>query len=165
MSVQAGREPTCTICVYKQVYQMSLVMRKPAFRICENKDADQLRDNREADQHLYFRNTDSAIPLLPKFQAYSHLQWLHSPVFVRPGRKPRRSVFSQRGSNTSMFLLEVKYYLQKTSHHANCRPLTSHFHILNFEVEINKISRDHLICIHAQYLMICCFSSIIFWWG
>ena len=27
---------------------MSLVMRKPAFSICENKDADQRRDNREA---------------------------------------------------------------------------------------------------------------------
>ena len=28
---------------------MSLVVRKPAFCICENKDADQLRGNREAD--------------------------------------------------------------------------------------------------------------------
>ena len=31
---------------------MSLVMRKPIFCICENKDADQLRGNREADQRL-----------------------------------------------------------------------------------------------------------------
>ena len=30
-------------------------MRKPAFCIYENKDADQLRGNREADQHLCFR--------------------------------------------------------------------------------------------------------------
>ena len=45
---------------------MSRVMRKPAFCICENKDADQLRGNREADQRLCFRYTDSAIPLLPK---------------------------------------------------------------------------------------------------
>ena len=45
---------------------MSLVMRKPAFCICENKDADQLRGNREADQRLCFRYTDSTIPLLPK---------------------------------------------------------------------------------------------------
>ena len=30
-------------------------MRKPAFCICENKDADQLRGNREADQRLCFR--------------------------------------------------------------------------------------------------------------
>ena len=41
-------------------------MRKPAFCICENKDADQLRGNREADQRLCFRYTDSTIPLLPK---------------------------------------------------------------------------------------------------
>ena len=44
---------------------MCLVVRKPAFRICENKDADQLRGNREADQRLCFRYTDSTIPLLP----------------------------------------------------------------------------------------------------
>ena len=35
-------------------------MRKPAFCICENKDA----GNREADQRLCFRYTDSTIPLL-----------------------------------------------------------------------------------------------------
>ena len=45
---------------------MSRVMRKPDFCICENKDADQLRGNREADQRLCFRYTDSAIPLLYK---------------------------------------------------------------------------------------------------
>ena len=45
---------------------MSLVVRKPAFCICENKDADQLRSNREADQRLSFRYIDSTIPLLPK---------------------------------------------------------------------------------------------------
>ena len=42
---------------------MSLVVRKPAFCVCENKDADQLRDDREADQRLCFHYTDSAIPL------------------------------------------------------------------------------------------------------
>ena len=35
------------------VYKMSLVMRKPGFCICENKDADQVRGYREADQHLF----------------------------------------------------------------------------------------------------------------
>ena len=44
---------------------LSRVMRKPTFCICENKDADQLRGNREADQRLCFRYIDSAIPLLP----------------------------------------------------------------------------------------------------
>ena len=67
-------------------------MRKPAFCICENKDADQLRGNREADQCLCFRFSDSAIPLVPKYEilASSHLLWLYSPVCVGPGRRPRR---------------------------------------------------------------------------
>ena len=45
---------------------LSLVMRKPPFCIFENKDADQLRGNREADQRLCFRYMDSTIPLLSK---------------------------------------------------------------------------------------------------
>ena len=45
---------------------MSPIMRKPTLCICENKDADQLRGNREADQRLCFRYTDSTIPLLSK---------------------------------------------------------------------------------------------------
>ena len=69
---------------------MSLVMGKPAFCICENKDADQLRGNRKADQRLCFRYTDCTILLLlyPKYHASSHLLWLYSPVCVGPGRKP-----------------------------------------------------------------------------
>ena len=50
---------------------LSLVVRKPAFCICENKDADQLRGNREADQPLCFRYTDSKIPLLSKYEISS----------------------------------------------------------------------------------------------
>ena len=42
------------------------VIRKPMFCTCENKDADQLRGNREADQRLCFRYIDSTIPLLSK---------------------------------------------------------------------------------------------------
>ena len=44
---------------------MSLVMRKPAFCMCENKDADQLRGN------LCFRYKDSTISLLPKSETSS----------------------------------------------------------------------------------------------
>ena len=46
-------------------------MRKPTFCICENKDADQLRGNREADQRLCFRYTDTTIPLLSKSEISS----------------------------------------------------------------------------------------------
>ena len=41
-------------------------MRKPTICICENKDTDQLRCNREANQQLCFRYTDSTIPVLSK---------------------------------------------------------------------------------------------------
>ena len=78
---------------------MSLVMRKPAFCICKNQDAviAQLISAfvfaTKILQSLYF--------LDPKFQASSHLMWLYSPVCMGPGRKLRRPVFSQRGSNLS----------------------------------------------------------------
>ena len=41
-------------------------MGKPTICIGENKGADQLRSNCEADQHLCFRYSDSTIPLLLK---------------------------------------------------------------------------------------------------
>ena len=65
-------------------------MRKPTFCICKNKDADQLRGNREADQRLCFRYTDSTILLLskPEISASSHLLLLHSLVYVGLGQKP-----------------------------------------------------------------------------
>ena len=59
---------------------LSLVMRKPAFCICENKDSDQLRcnceaeaDNCEAGQGFCFcyLYTDSTIPLLLKSEILS----------------------------------------------------------------------------------------------
>ena len=50
---------------------MSRVMGKPTSCICENKDADQLRGNREADQRLCFRYIDSSIPLPSKSEISS----------------------------------------------------------------------------------------------
>ena len=43
---------------------LSRLMGKPTICIGENKDADQLRGNREADQRLCFRYSDSTIPPL-----------------------------------------------------------------------------------------------------
>ena len=51
MSEGNVRKPYTFIAVFQHV---SRVMRKPTFCICENKDADQLRGNREADQRLFF---------------------------------------------------------------------------------------------------------------
>ena len=63
-------------------YKTSRSVRKPDFCLCENKDADQLRGNREADQRLYFRYTDSTFPplLIPKFSRF----WVSS-VTVQAG--------------------------------------------------------------------------------
>ena len=44
---------------------------KTGFLQSENKDADQLRGNREADQRLCFRYIDSTIPLLLKYEISS----------------------------------------------------------------------------------------------
>ena len=46
-------------------------MRKAVFCICENKDADQPRGNREADQRLCFRYIDRTIPQLSKSEISS----------------------------------------------------------------------------------------------
>ena len=48
-------------------------MRKPAFCICENKDADQLRSYCRADQRLCFCYMDSGIPLLSKSENFNSL--------------------------------------------------------------------------------------------
>ena len=53
------------------IVYLSLVMRKPTFCISENKDADQLRGNHEADQRICFRFIDSTIPLLSKSEISS----------------------------------------------------------------------------------------------
>ena len=56
-------------------------MGKPTICIGENKGADQLRGNREADQCLCFRYTDSTIPPLLKFKISS---FQLSSVLVQP---------------------------------------------------------------------------------
>ena len=66
-------------------------MRKAAFCICKNKDADQLHGNCLADQRLVFaiRIVKSLYFLNLKFQTSSDLLGSYSPVCVRPGQKPR----------------------------------------------------------------------------
>ena len=50
---------------------LSRLVGKPTICKGENKDADQLRGNREADQRLCFRYSDSTIPLLLKSETSS----------------------------------------------------------------------------------------------
>ena len=57
---------TAHLRLFYSIDNISRIVRKPDFCLCENKGADQLRGNREADQRLYFRYTDSIFPLLLK---------------------------------------------------------------------------------------------------
>ena len=86
-------------------------MRKPGFCICENKEADQLCGNREADHRLCFRYIDRQIVqslffLNTKFQASSHLVWLYSLVCMGPGRKPE-----DRFSHNEAHIMSPQIYL------------------------------------------------------
>ena len=88
----------CSEFIRFEYLHMSLVMIKPGFRTKTQisfavtaKLISAFVFATQIVQSLYFLST--------KFQASSHLLWLYSPVCVGPGRKPRRPVFSQRGSN------------------------------------------------------------------
>ena len=75
-------------------------MRKAVFCICENKDADQLRGNRETDQRLCFRYTDTCntIPLLSKSEIFKPLA-----IFC-VGLCPTWSQTSKTGFLTTSFM-------------------------------------------------------------
>ena len=65
-------------------------MGKQTICIGENKDADQLRGNREADQRLCFRYSDSTIPLLLKSEISSFYLFsvlVYRSVCIEPVRK------------------------------------------------------------------------------
>ena len=77
---------------------MSVIMRKPAFCICENKDTDQLCGNRTADQRLCVRYIDSTIPLLSKSEISSLSP---SSVVVQPRLCPTWSETPKTGFLTA----------------------------------------------------------------
>ena len=61
-------EQKYVLCIKILMVHVSHLMRKPTICICENKDTDQLCGNREADQRLCFRYTDSTVsPLILNF--------------------------------------------------------------------------------------------------
>ena len=83
--------------------KMSPVVRKPAFCICEKKTHISCAVTAQLISAFVFaeRIIQSLLYLSPKLYASSHLLWLYSLACMRPGQKPRRPVFSQRGSNVS----------------------------------------------------------------
>ena len=81
-------------------------MRKPAFYICENKDADQLRGNREADQRLCLRYTESTIPLLSNYESSSLKPY---SVTAQPGLCRTLSETSKASFLTARLKLHVEH--------------------------------------------------------
>ena len=80
-------------------HKMSHCLRKPTKCLGENKSADQLRGNREADQRICFRYTDSTISLLPKSKIGSLYL---SSVAVQPGLRQTWSESQIAGFLTRM---------------------------------------------------------------
>ena len=110
-------------------------MRKPAFCICENKNADQLRRNCAADQHLCFRYMDSAIPLLSKSKISSLIFCGCTAPFVSDLVKNPEDSFSHNEAHmvlTGQAVLErylkimVKIYVYIAPGRAD-NPLASNF--------------------------------------
>ena len=80
-------------------------MGKPTIYIGENKGADQLRSDCEADQHLCFCYMDSTIPLLSKSEISSIYpsSVTVQPSLCRPSRNP--NCWFSRGQAQTHFLL------------------------------------------------------------
>ena len=81
--------------------KMSRLMGKPTIYIGENKDADQLRGCREADQRLCFRYSDSTMPLLlkSKISSFYLFSVLVQAALCRTCSETTLLVFPRGGSN------------------------------------------------------------------
>ena len=84
-------------------------MGKPTNCIGENKGADQLRVNREADQRHCFRYSDSTIPLLIKSEISSFMLFsvLVQAGLCRTCSKTTLLVFPRDGSNNHSFRFRI----------------------------------------------------------
>ena len=109
MAVKMTSDEKSYLSISNTFLYMSRVVRKPALCICENKDADQLRGNHEADQHLCFRFIDSTIPLLPKSKISSLYLFL---MAVQPGLCGTRSK-----NQKTAFLTTIRLIFKSWLHH------------------------------------------------
>ena len=84
-------------------------MGKPTISIGENKDADQLHGNREADQRLCFRYSDSTIPLLLKSEisSFQHASVTVQPDLCRTRLETTLLVFPRGGSYITTALMKM----------------------------------------------------------
>ena len=130
-------------------------MEKPTICIGENKDADQLRGTREADQRLCFRYTDSTLPLLSKSKISSLLP---SSVTVQPGlcgtwSEFKLLVFSCTGSFTpevSSFYSFRKFFILH-AHALRCYLILWYPHLCNTCLSIHASCYVHALISYFQY--------------
>ena len=94
-----------------ELHYMSLVMRKPAFANAKTKTQISFAVTAKLISVFVFatRIVQSLYFLNPKFQASGHLRWMYSPVCNGPGLKPRRLVFSERGSYYNVLVILDSY--------------------------------------------------------
>ena len=84
-------------------------MRKPVLPYANNKDADQPAHLRSLISVFVIRCLDSIMPLV-SISEISNL-----PIWVSPGRKPRRQVFSWRGSYILTRIQGMFWYIFSSS--------------------------------------------------
>ena len=129
---------------------MSLVMRKPDFAYAKTKTQISFAVTAKLISAFVFaiRKVQSLYYLYPKFQASSHLLCLRRLVCVGPGRKPRRPVFSERGSNDIGQLSDISSLVEAVflELYGLVRYRTLHCDMLN---SWNRLSGLH-VCGHIQ---------------
>ena len=89
------------ICTQKQTArELSRIVRKPDFAYAKTKAQISFAVTAKLTSAFVFATwiVQFLFFLKPKFQSSSLFLKLYVPVWVRPGRKPRRPVFSRRGS-------------------------------------------------------------------
>ena len=134
------RNDTVTACQKDPVscLKVSRLMGKPTICICENKDADQLRGNREADQRLCFRYTDNTLPLLFKSEisSFQPASVTVQPDLCRTCSETTLLVFLRGGSSVVMFAIMFPKYVTRL-HFYDYLVLTQHTIITGLDTNLS----------------------------
>ena len=115
---------------------LSLVMRKPFFTCAKTKTQISCAVTAQLITAFVFATwiVQPHFYLNQKFHASSHLRWLYSQDCVGPGRKARRSFFSERGSFNATYNLHIwnqttvispEWWTKRTIFHTNSPPIHS----------------------------------------
>ena len=104
-------------------------MRTPDFAYAKTKTQISFAVNAKLISAFFFASqiVQSLHFLYPKFQASSFILWPYSPVCVRPGRRPRRPVFSQRGSIKCMALTRLPAIAKTDSIHFHYKDMEERY--------------------------------------